>query len=85
MRDDAISFNQKIGNAIVTLNWEPYALSEDEDPIDATIYTGQSEMSQDHPHRLAILPCAIICGKQSLCIGAISKERIVVRNRNCLC
>ena len=49
MRDDAIRFNQKIGNVIVTLNWEPYALSEDEDPIDATIYTGQSEMSQDHP------------------------------------
>jgi hypothetical protein len=49
MRGDAISFNQKIGNAIVTLNWEPYAQSEDEDPIDATIYTGQSEMSQDHP------------------------------------
>src|ERR1019366_9479064 len=49
MRGDAISFNQKIGNAIVTLNWEPYAQSEDEDPIDATIYTGQSEMSRDHP------------------------------------
>jgi len=49
MRDDAIRFNQKIGNVIVTLNWEPYALSEDEDPIDATIYTGQSEMTQDHP------------------------------------
>ena len=49
MRDDAVSFNQKIGNAIVALNWEPYALSEDEDPIDVAIYTGQSEMSQDHP------------------------------------
>ena len=49
MRDDAISFNRKIGKAIVTLNWEPYAQSEDEDPIDATIYTGQSEMTQDHP------------------------------------
>ena len=49
MRDDAISFNRNIGKAIVTLNWEPYAQSEDEDPIDATIYTGQSEMTQDHP------------------------------------
>jgi hypothetical protein len=49
MRDYAISFNRKIGNAIVTLNWEPYAQSEDEDPIDATIYTGQSEMSQALP------------------------------------
>jgi hypothetical protein len=49
MRDDAIRFNQKIRNAIVKLNWEPYALSDDEDPIDAPIYTGQSEMSQDHP------------------------------------
>ena len=49
MRDDAISFNRNIGKAIVTLNWEPNAQSEDEDPIDATIYTGQSEMTQDHP------------------------------------
>jgi hypothetical protein len=49
MRDDAISFNQKIGNTIVALKWEPYALSEDEDPIEVAIYTGQSEVSQDHP------------------------------------
>ena len=49
MRDDAIRFNKKTGNVIVTLSWEPYALSEDEDPIDAAIYTGQTETSQNQP------------------------------------
>jgi hypothetical protein len=28
MRDDAISFNRVIGNAIVALNWEPFSVSE---------------------------------------------------------
>ena len=47
MRDDAIGFNRKIGNTIVTLNWQPFSLSEDEDPIDAAIYTGDSGTSPD--------------------------------------
>ena len=47
MRDDAIGFNRAIGNTIVTLNWEPFSVSEDEDPIDATIYTGASSTSLD--------------------------------------
>src|SRR6516164_5436710 len=42
MRDAAIGFNRNIGNMIVALNWEPLSVSEDEDPIDATIYTGES-------------------------------------------
>lgn len=42
MREDAIRFNRKIGNTIVTLNWQPFSLSDDEDPIDATIYTGDA-------------------------------------------
>jgi hypothetical protein len=47
MRDDAIGFNRAIGNTIVALNWEPFSVSEDEDPIDATIYTGASSTSLD--------------------------------------
>ena len=47
MRDDAIGFNRNIGNTIVALNWEPFSVSEDEDPIDATIYTGESGTSLD--------------------------------------
>jgi len=47
MRDAAIGFNRNIGNTIVTLNWEPFSVSEDEDPIDATIYTGESGTSLD--------------------------------------
>jgi hypothetical protein len=48
MREDAISFNRKIGNAIVTLNWQPFSFSEDEDPIDAAIYTGEAGTILDH-------------------------------------
>ena len=48
MRDDAIGFNRNIGNTIVTLNWGPFSVSEDEDPIDAIIYTGESGTSLDH-------------------------------------
>ena len=47
MRDAAIGFNRKFGNTIVALNWEPFSVSEDEDPIDATIYTGESGTSLD--------------------------------------
>jgi hypothetical protein len=47
MREDAISFNRKIGNTIVPLNWQPFSVSDDEDPIDATIYTGASGTSLD--------------------------------------
>jgi hypothetical protein len=47
MRDNAIGFNRAIGNAIVTLNWQPFSISEDEDPIDAAIYTGDSRTSPD--------------------------------------
>jgi hypothetical protein len=47
MRDDAISLNRKFGNTIVALNWEPFSVSEDEDPIDANIYTGESGKSLD--------------------------------------
>jgi hypothetical protein len=47
MRDDAISFNRTIGNTIVTLNWEPFSVSEDEDPVDASIYTGDSGTSRN--------------------------------------
>jgi hypothetical protein len=42
MREDAINFNRKIGNSIITLNWQPFSLSDDEDPIDAAIYTGDA-------------------------------------------
>jgi len=50
MREDAISFNRKIGNTIVTLNWQPFSVSDDEDPIDATIYTGNATgMRLDRP------------------------------------
>jgi len=47
MRDDAIGFNRNIGNTIVALNWKPFSVSEDEDPIDATSYTGESGTSPD--------------------------------------
>jgi hypothetical protein len=47
MRDDAIRFNRNIGNMIVALNWEPFSVLEDEDPIDATIYTGESGTTLD--------------------------------------
>ena len=60
MREDAIKFNRKIGNTIVTLNWQPFSLSDDEDPIDATIYTGDASGTSSRPlRRLAILSCAI--------------------------
>jgi glutaredoxin-related protein len=50
MRDDAIHFNRKVGNAIVSLNWEPFSLSTDEDPIETALYTGNSspDFSQNH-------------------------------------
>ena len=43
MRDVAIGFNRKAGNAVVNLAWEPFSVSADEDPIDVTIYTGNSD------------------------------------------
>jgi hypothetical protein len=49
MREDAIGYNRKIGNTIVTLNWQPFSVSDDEDPIDATIYTGASGINLDRP------------------------------------
>ena len=47
MRDAAIGFNRNIGNMIVALNWEPFSVSEDEDPIDANVYTGEGRKSLD--------------------------------------
>jgi hypothetical protein len=48
MREDAIGYNRKIGNTIVTLNWQPFSVSDDVDPIDATVYTGASGINLDH-------------------------------------
>jgi hypothetical protein len=42
MRNVAIGFNRKAGNAVVNLAWEPFSVSADEDPIDVAIYTGNS-------------------------------------------
>src|SRR5262249_46312665 len=47
MREDAVNFNRRVGNAIVTLNWQPFTVSADEDPIEAAVYTGASGMSLD--------------------------------------
>jgi hypothetical protein len=47
MRESAIIFNRTIGNTIVTFNWEPFSVSEDEDPVDATIYTSDTGVSLD--------------------------------------
>jgi hypothetical protein len=49
MREDAIGYNRKIGNTMVALNWQPFSVSDDDDPIDATIYTGASGVNLDRP------------------------------------
>jgi len=49
MRDDAIGFARKVGNEVVSLSWQPFAISSDEDPIEVAIYTGNTttEPSQE--------------------------------------
>jgi hypothetical protein len=49
MRKHAISFNRKFGNMIVTISWEPSQIykPDDEDPVDANIYTGNSGTSAE--------------------------------------
>jgi hypothetical protein len=48
MRADAIAFSRKTGKSVVDLAWQPFAISHDEDPIDATIYTGGGSIGIAH-------------------------------------